>query len=45
MSKNKQTISVSLDKDIVERINQDHVNTSGLVNTMLRKYLRGEIKL
>jgi len=45
MSKNKKTISVSLDKDIVERIHHDHVNTSGLINTMLRKYLRGEIEL
>jgi uncharacterized protein (DUF4415 family) len=45
MSKNKKTISVSLDHDIVDKINQDHVNTSGLINTMLRKYIRGEIDL
>lgn len=45
MSKNKKTISISLDHDIAERISRDHVNTSGLINTMLRKYLRGEIEL
>lgn len=38
----KQRTTISLDEDIAEHITADHINTSGLVNDLLRDYLSGE---
>jgi len=41
----KRSISVSLDEHVADQITKDHINTSGLVNELVKKYLRGEVKL
>jgi hypothetical protein len=41
----KRSISVSLDERVADQITKDHINTSGLVNELVKKYLRGEVEL
>lgn len=37
----KQNISASVDEDVHEFVSQDHINTSGLVNQLIREYMGG----
>jgi len=43
MSKQRQTFT--LDDHVAEYLRQPHVNGSGLVNQLVLKYMREEIKL
>jgi TolA-binding protein len=37
----KKRTTVSLDEDVAEYVGQDHINTSGLVNDLLRRHMEG----
>lgn len=37
----KERTSVTLDEDVADYIRQDHINTSGLVNKLLRRHMEG----
>jgi hypothetical protein len=41
----KRSISVSLDERVADQITREHINTSGLINELVKKYLRGEVEL
>lgn len=37
----KDRISATVDEDVAEYLDQDHINTSGLVNRLLKQYISG----
>lgn len=38
----KDVISASVDEDVSDYVSQDHINTSGLVNRLLRMHMEGD---